>query len=90
MYYIKRHEKKGGRKIGRIVTGQSPLLSKRMCKLRKKKKGEKIKPNKTKSQKGMKANNHNKPMPKCKPNMESRSPMNTRFVRNEVHEDCLQ
>ena len=50
-------------------------------KLRKKKKGEKIKSNKTKRvKKGMKANSHNKPLPKCKPNMESRSPMNTRFV----------
>ena len=47
MYYIKRHEKRW-EKDREDRTGQSPLLSRSMCKLRKKKKGEKIMPNKTK------------------------------------------
>ena len=53
----------------------------------------KIKAKKAKKSQRMKANNHNREMPQCKPSMGSRSPMNEKTVayksRTEnVHKSC--
>ena len=53
----------------------------------------KIKAKKAKRSRRMKANNHNREMPRCKPSMGSRSPMNEKTVayksRTEnVHKGC--
>ena len=56
-----------------------------MCKLQKRE----AKAEQNEESQRMKANNHNKAMPRSKPSMESRSPMNAKIVVSFHVGECL-